>query len=325
MTDLSKGAAWIGGHIIPIADAAIPVTDWGVTHSDIAYDVVPVWQGGFFRLDDYVARFRASLTALRFDIGMDASAVCAALHRMVAASGMTDAYVAMVAARGRNPVPGSRDPRDCENHFYAWCVPYVHIVKPEAAAKGTTVWIAKSVRRIPQDSVDPTVKNYHWGDFTSGLFEAKDRGYETTLLLDHAGHVTEGPVFKRWKPRARGGAAPNRKRTSHINVILSNELGESPAAPVQEAEEAPKPAAKKTAAKKKAKSAATEGDDLKMISGVGPKLEAKLHEEGITTYEQILAWTEDDMVEFGERLSFKDRIQRDDWQGQVKILIEDRG
>ena len=195
MTDLSKGAAWIGGHIIPIADAAIPVTDWGVTHSDIAYDVVPVWQGGFFRLDDYVARFRASLTALRFDIGMDASAVCAALHRMVAASGMTDAYVAMVAARGRNPVPGSRDPRDCENHFYAWCVPYVHIVKPEAAAKGTTVWIAKSVRRIPQDSVDPTVKNYHWGDFTSGLFEAKDRGYETTLLLEHAGHVTEGPGF----------------------------------------------------------------------------------------------------------------------------------
>ena len=195
MTDLSNGAAWIGGHIIPIADAAIPVTDWGVTHSDIAYDVVPVWQGAFFRLDDYVARFMASLTALRFDIGMDADAVCAALHRMVAASGLTDAYVAMVAARGRNPVPGSRDPRDCDNHFFAWCVPYVHIVKPDVAAKGTTVWIAKSVRRIPQDSVDPTVKNYHWGDFTSGLFEAKDRGYETTVLLDHAGHVTEGPGF----------------------------------------------------------------------------------------------------------------------------------
>ncbi|MEL6889697.1 MAG: aminotransferase class IV [Pseudomonadota bacterium] len=195
MTDLSNGAAWIGGHIIPIADAAIPVTDWGVTHSDIAYDVVPVWQGAFFRLDDYVARFMASLTALRFDIGMDTSAVRAALHRMVAASGLSDAYVAMVAARGRNPVPGSRDPRDCQNHFYAWCVPYVHIVKPEAAAKGTTVWIAKSVRRIPQDSVDPTVKNYHWGDFTSGLFEAKDRGYETTLLLDHSGNVTEGPGF----------------------------------------------------------------------------------------------------------------------------------
>ena len=195
MTDLSNGAAWIGGRIIPVAEAAIPVTDWGVTHSDIAYDVVPVWRGAFFRLDDYVARFMASLQALRFDIGMDAGAVRAALHNMVAAAGLNDAYVAMVAARGRNPVAGSRDPRDCANHFYAWCVPYVHIVKPDIAEKGTSVWIAKSVRRIPRDSVDPTVKNYHWGDFTSGLFEAKDRGFETTVLLDHAGNLTEGPGF----------------------------------------------------------------------------------------------------------------------------------
>ncbi|WP_299373368.1 aminotransferase class IV [uncultured Tateyamaria sp.] len=195
MTDLSKGAAFMGGAIIPIDAAALPVTDWGLTHSDIAYDVVPVWQGGFFRLDDYVARFIASVTTGRYDIGLDHAGICDALHRMVAASGLSDAYVAMVAARGRNPVQSSRDPRDCANHFYAWCVPYVHIVKPEIAAKGTSVWIAKSVRRIPADSVDPTVKNYHWGDFTSGLFEAKDRGFETTLLLDHAGHITEGPGF----------------------------------------------------------------------------------------------------------------------------------
>ena len=185
----------MGGQIIPIAEAAIPVTDWGVTHSDIAYDVVPVWKGAFFRLDDYIDRFFASLSALRMDVGMTEADVRAALHDMVTASGLQDSYVAMVAARGRNPVPGSRDPRDCSNHFYAWCVPYVHIVKPHLADQGTSVWIAKSVRRIPQDSVNPRVKNYHWGDFTSGLFEAKDNGFETTMLLDHQGNVTEGPGF----------------------------------------------------------------------------------------------------------------------------------
>lgn len=195
MSELSKGAAHWQGRVVPIAEAALPVTDWGVTHSDIAYDVVPVWKGGFFRLDDYVNRFMASVAGLRLDIGRDARGVKAALTEMVAASGLRDSYVAMVAARGRNPVPGSRDPRDCENHFYAWCVPYVHIVKPEAALKGTSVWVAKKIRRIPEDSVDPTVKNYHWGDFTGGLFEAKDHGFETVLLLDHKGNVTEGPGF----------------------------------------------------------------------------------------------------------------------------------
>ena len=195
MQDLSKGSAWIDGRVLPVSEAAIPVTDWGVTHSDIAYDVVPVWQGGFFRLDAYVTRFLASVAALRMEIGRDAAGVAEALAQMVAASGLRDAYVAMVAARGRNPVPGSRDPRDCANHFYAWCVPYVHVVAPERAAAGTSVWIAKRVRRIPDDSVDPRVKNYHWGDFTGGLFEAKDRGFETVLLLDHQGNVTEGPGF----------------------------------------------------------------------------------------------------------------------------------
>ncbi|MGB1390959.1 MAG: aminotransferase class IV [Paracoccaceae bacterium] len=195
MNDFSKGAAWMQGRIVPITEAGLNVTDWGVTHSDIGYDVVPVWKGGFFRLEAYLDRFMASIRALRMEIGQDRDSVAAILHQMVAASGLRDSYVAMVAARGRNPVPGSRDPRDCDNHFYAWCVPYVHIVKPDAAERGTSVWIAKSVRRIPKDSVDPTVKNYHWGDFTSGLFEAKENGFETTLLLDHAGNVTEGPGF----------------------------------------------------------------------------------------------------------------------------------
>lgn len=195
MTDYSNGAAFFGGQVLPLADAGLPLTDWGLTHSDIAYDVVPVWQNAFFRLDDYVDRFMASMAAARMDVGLGRTGIITALHHMVAATGMDDAYVAMVAARGRNPVPGSRDPRDCINHFYAWCVPYVHIVSPEAATQGTSVWIAKSVRRIPQDSVNPQVKNYHWGDFTSGLFEAKDNGFETTMLLDHDGNVTEGPGF----------------------------------------------------------------------------------------------------------------------------------
>ena len=43
--------------------------------------------------------------------------------------------------------------------------------------------------------MDPTAKNYHWGDFTQCLFEAKEVGYDNTLLLDVDGNVTEGPGF----------------------------------------------------------------------------------------------------------------------------------
>lgn len=193
--NLTAGAAWMGGRVIPIAEARIGVTDWGLTHSDIAYDVVPVVEGGFFRLPDYIDRFMASARAWRLDPGLDRAGIVAALTEMIAVSGLRDAYCAMVVARGVPLIPGIRDPRQCQNHFYAWCVPYVHVIKPEVIAAGASVWIAKTVHRIPADSVNPRAKNYHWGDFTAGLFEAKDAGCETVLLLDHQGHVTEGPGF----------------------------------------------------------------------------------------------------------------------------------
>jgi branched-chain amino acid aminotransferase len=193
--DFTKGAAWMRGAVIPIAEATIGVNDWGVTRSDITYDVVPVWKGGFFRLEDYLDRFEASMASLRLDVGMSRADIRGALNAMVARSGLRDSYVAMVASRGVPLIPGNRDPRTCANHFYAWCVPYIHVIPQEVAAKGASVWIAKEVRRIPEDSVNPRAKNYHWGDITQGLFEAKDRGFETVVLLDHAGNVTEGPGF----------------------------------------------------------------------------------------------------------------------------------
>ena len=195
MQDFTKGAAWIAGEIVPIADAKISVLDWGLTHSDITYDVVPVWNGAFFRLHDYLARFRHSIDALKLSIPQTSDEIAEILHAITAKSGLREAYVSMSASRGVPMIPGSRDPRDCGNHFYAWVIPYVHVVKPDIADRGCHLWISKSSRRIPEDSVNPRAKNYHWGDFTTGLIEAKENGFDNTALLDHAGNVTEGPGF----------------------------------------------------------------------------------------------------------------------------------
>jgi large subunit ribosomal protein L21 len=81
-------------------------------------------------------------------------------------------------------------------------------------------------------------------------------------------------------------------------------------------------AAAKPAAPKAAKEAvAAGGDDLKKLSGVGPALEKKLHEAGVTSFAQIAAWGADDIAAFDEKLNFKGRIEREGWVDQAKALI----
>ena len=45
---------------MPIAEARLPINDWGIIHSDITYNVVPAWDVGFFRLHDYIRHFQSS-------------------------------------------------------------------------------------------------------------------------------------------------------------------------------------------------------------------------------------------------------------------------
>lgn len=191
----SAGAAWMNGTIMPIHQAALPVTDWGLTHSDITYDVVHVWDGRFFRMDDYLDRFQRSLDACRLDVPQSREDMRTIVHQIVAKSGLDRSYVSLVASRGQPSIPGSRDPRLCENHFYAWCVPFVWVFLEEVIQRGAHIQIAKQVERISPRAVNPRAKNYHWGDFTQGLFEAKEAGFDTTLLLDSTGNVTEGPGY----------------------------------------------------------------------------------------------------------------------------------
>jgi branched-chain amino acid aminotransferase len=190
----SAGAAYIRGEYVPISEARIPVTDWGFTRSDAVYDVVHVFGGGFFRLRDHLDRFARSMLARRLDPPEGPAEMEAALHRCVALTGLADAYVAMVALRGQPRLAGSRRPADCANHFVAYALPWIDVIPKDVQERGAHLWIA-SVPRVPDASNDPTVKNYQWGDLTTGLMEAHDNGFDTAILCDAQGFVTEGPGF----------------------------------------------------------------------------------------------------------------------------------
>jgi predicted flap endonuclease-1-like 5' DNA nuclease len=61
-------------------------------------------------------------------------------------------------------------------------------------------------------------------------------------------------------------------------------------------------------------------DDLKLIKGVGPGIEKKLHDAGVYHYDQIAQWTDADIAVMDDKLSFRGRIKRDDWITQARQL-----
>ncbi len=191
--DFSKGVAFVRGQYVPIADASIPITDWGFLRSDATYDVVTVWDGAFFRLDAHLERFMRSCKRWRLDPGLTPGQITDVLSQCVRLSGLRASYVEMICTRGQPPW-GSRDPRLAVNQFHAFAVPYVWLANAQQREMGLHVMVS-SVQRIPAASVDPTAKNYHWNDLTMGLLEALDAGADSVLLVDAAGNVVEGPGF----------------------------------------------------------------------------------------------------------------------------------
>jgi branched-chain amino acid aminotransferase len=191
--DFTQGCAFVRGQYLPIAQASIPITDWGFLRSDATYDVVTVWEGAFFRLDAHLERFRRSCQRWRLDPGLTDEQVAEVLAQCVRLSGLRSSYVEMICTRGQPPW-GSRDPRLAVNQFYAFAVPFVWIANAQQREQGLHVKVS-DVQRIPAASVDPSAKNYHWNDLTMGLLGALDAGADTVLLVDGQGNVVEGPGF----------------------------------------------------------------------------------------------------------------------------------
>ncbi len=115
-------------------------------------------------------------------------------------------------------------------------------------------------------------------------------------------------------PKAAAPKAPAKKA-----VAKKAPAAQKTAAPKAAAPKAAKP---KTTGPVRLKKAKGKADDLKLISGVGPKLEKTLNGLGFWHFYQIADWKRADVAIVDDELSFKGRIDRDNWIKQAKVLAK---
>ena len=148
----------------------------------------------------------------------------------------------------------------------------------------------------------------------------RTKGHRQKLTLVRVTEILNSGADKSGVKAALGAGSVSASAIAAVVEPASKTKTAKPAA--AKATEAKPAAAKATEAKPAAPKAgkAAAGGDLKKLSGVGPALEKKLIAAGVTSLEQVAAWTEADVTKIDEELSFKGRIEREGWIAQAKEL-----
>jgi NADH-quinone oxidoreductase subunit E len=127
------------------------------------------------------------------------------------------------------------------------------------------------------------------------------------------------PLLAPWGKQSGGDAAladrPAPAPRAAPKAATAPKPEANPAAPAPAAEAVEESAPEQLSAARNGKP-----DDLKKISGVGPKLEGLLNEMGFYHFDQIAAWTPAEVAWVDARLKFKGRIERDDWIAQARAF-----
>lgn len=115
------------------------------------------------------------------------------------------------------------------------------------------------------------------------------------------------------------------RRAAKVPVAKAPVAKAAPAKPVKATPIVAAPVASKAATPKPAKAVSKgrgKADDLKKISGVGPKLEQILNGMGITRFADIAGWSDEDVARIDTEIGLGGRIVRDGWVARAKALKE---
>jgi branched-subunit amino acid aminotransferase/4-amino-4-deoxychorismate lyase len=160
--------AVLDGQILPAAQATLPVTDEGLLRGDGVFEVMRVYEGRPFALEDHLRRMVRSASNLRLEI--DISAVRADIEALLEAAGAVDAGLRVLVTRG-----GRR----------------IGLVEPVADHSSPLALV--SVEYVPPRVLDGVKSLSYAGNMLASRL-AREAGGDEALLVTPHGRVLEGPT-----------------------------------------------------------------------------------------------------------------------------------
>ncbi|MCG6919960.1 MAG: aminotransferase class IV [Acidobacteria bacterium] len=181
--------ASVNGEIVPLHEARVPVLDNGFVFGDSVYEVLRTYNGRPFQSGRHFRRMRASADRLGIPVPATDGELLDQVRALLARADHVESYVRIVVSRGVG---------NSSYDFDTVVGPTVVMIQKELTPvserqyeEGIRV-CAVAVRRNHPRSLDPVIKSSNLLNNILAVREAKARGAEEAVLLNHEGHIAEG-------------------------------------------------------------------------------------------------------------------------------------
>ena len=188
MTNVLDLVAYKNGEYKPLGEIGPSILDFGFIHCDATYDVMPVYNGKAFCYERHLQRFRNS--AERYGLTIPDVDPLEIIKELARRNPIKNAFVWFMIWRGFPPSGNPRDIDNCPVNFAMYIKPSYPIAKSPLVK----LYLDKQTNRVNDDYYGQTYKNMAWIELTMSQRKTP-AGFDTTVLVDVDGNVTEGPGF----------------------------------------------------------------------------------------------------------------------------------
>ena len=187
--DDRDGMIWVDGKLVPWRDAKVHLLTHALHYASSVFEGERAYGGVIFRGRDHTERLLASGRAIDMPIHWTADEIDAAKEQVLAANGLSDAYVRAVAWRGAGEdmgVASSRNPVRLAVAAWEWGAYY-----GDAKTKGAKLDVSKWKRPSPETIPCFAKASGLYMICTMSKHAAEAKGCSDALMMDYRGYVAE--------------------------------------------------------------------------------------------------------------------------------------
>ncbi len=179
---------YIDGTYYDKEDAKISVYDHGLLYGDGIFEGIRIYNGKIFKLREHIDRLFRSARAICLKMPLSETDLNDAITETIKMNDIRDGYIRLVITRGIGNL--GINPITCQKPSVIIILDKIQLYPEEYYTKGIKI-MTSSVRRIPNDCLDPRIKSLNYLNNILAKIEANNAGCLEAVMLNKDGFVTE--------------------------------------------------------------------------------------------------------------------------------------